>query len=66
MAFATKKEAQNWANDYLEKADKPGHHIDPIGDGTVELMKRGRYWGFTYGDSWVDDVEVLRETQAAN
>ncbi|GJA77605.1 hypothetical protein [Aeromonas caviae] len=64
MAFATKKAAQEWAQDYLAQADKPGLYIDPVRSGTVEIVKRGRYWSFPGGDSWIDDVEVRREQNA--
>lgn len=64
MAFATKKAAQEWAQDYLAQADKPGLYIDPVRSGTVEIMKRGRFWSFPGGDCWIDEVEALRETQA--
>ncbi|THJ43715.1 hypothetical protein [Aeromonas veronii] len=64
MGFATKKDAENWANEYLEKADIAGHYVDPICAGTVEIVKGRRSWTFPGGDDWIDKVEVLRETQA--
>lgn len=59
MAFATKKDAQQWAADYLTAAENPGEYIDPIRGGQVGIIKRGKVWTFPGGDDWIDEVEAL-------
>ena len=60
MAFATKKCALSWANDYLEKtAEKEGKFVDPIHGGTVQAVKRFGYWDFGFSSEWIHEVEDL-------
>lgn len=66
MAFATKKGARDWAEHYLLAGSKPGTYIDPINGGEVEVVNKGKNWTFPGGDSWIDDVEILKENQAAS
>lgn len=64
MSFTTKINAQKWAIFHLKKSPKgKGKFIDPINGGEVEVIRRGKYWGFIHGESWVFKVEELRETK---
>lgn len=59
MAFATKKNAQQWAADYLTAADNPGEYIYPLHGGQIDIIKRGKGWTFPGGDGWIAEVETL-------